>query len=125
MAYLDIEAEEKRLNNRAALLCSFALLRPPPNPRRLFRVKLLRIPRQESVSVSGSETFALKFERALKIQASAARDLHEIARDCALHGSTARGELLRTQLTPAQSSRPVGSQRAMYRACCGVLIDAD
>ncbi len=40
---------------------------------------------------------ALEFERAVKVQACPAGDLHAIATNCALHVSTARAELSRTQ----------------------------
>src|ERR1700692_2237404 len=43
------------------------------------------------------EADALEFERAVKVQACLADDLHAIACDCALHGSTAGAELLRTK----------------------------
>src|SRR5579863_6655123 len=75
------------------------------------------------------EADALEFERAVKVQACLARDLHPIARDCALHVSTAGTELSRAKplliFIPAQAPRPIGSQRAVYRAGGGVLIDAD
>ena len=71
------------------------------------------------------EADALEFERALKVQACPAGDLHAIATNCALHESTADTELLRTQRVLSQPPRPIWSQCAVYRAGCGVLIDAD
>src|SRR6202795_609079 len=71
------------------------------------------------------EANALEFERAVKVQACLADDLHAIACDCALHGSTAGAELLRTKCALTQPPRPIWSQGAVYRAGCGVLIDAD
>src|SRR5260370_27542320 len=71
------------------------------------------------------EADALEFERALKVQSCPAGDLHAIATDCALHVSTADTELLRTQRVLTQPPRPIWSQCAVYRAGCGVLIDAD
>jgi hypothetical protein len=78
-----------------------------------------------SSSRAGSKAPASDFERALKVQARRAGDLHAIAADCGLHRSTARTELLRAQRILTQPSRPIGSERAVYRAGRGVLINPD
>jgi hypothetical protein len=77
------------------------------------------------VSPSRSGGRRLEFERALEVEACRAGDLHAIPTDCALHVSTAGTELFRTQRVLTQPPRPIWSQCAVYRAGCGVLIDAD
>ena len=67
----------------------------------------------------------LDFERAVKVQACSAGDLHAVATDCALRDSTAGTELLRTKGVFTQPLRPIRSQYAVYRAGGWVLIDAD
>ena len=68
---------------------------------------------------------ALEFERAVKVQACPAGDLHAIAIDSGPHASPAGTELLRTKRVLTQPPRPIWSQCAMYRPGRGVLIDAD
>src|SRR6266436_460473 len=74
--------------------------------------------------VLAPEADALEFQRALKVQACPSGDLHAIATDFALHGSTAGAELLRTKRVLTQPPRRRGRQYAVYRAGSGVLIDA-
>jgi hypothetical protein len=81
--------------------------------------------RMSACQVLALEADASDFERAVKVQACPAGDLHAIATDCALHVSTTGTELLRKQRVLTQPFRPIWSQCAVYRAGCGVLIDAD
>ena len=67
---------------------------------------------------------ALEFKHAVNVQACVAGDLHAIASYLALHVPTSGAELSRTEHVLTQPSRPIWSQYAMYRAGCGVLIDA-
>src|ERR1700740_865770 len=99
--------------------------RPSPKHRRLFKGELPRILDRSACQVLALEANALEFERAVKVQACPAGDLHAIASECALHVSTAGTELMRTQLVLTQPPGPIWSQCAVYRASCGVLIDAD
>jgi hypothetical protein len=79
---------------------------------------------RSACQVLGLEADALEFERAVKVQACPVGDPHAITTDCALHVSTTGTELLRMQRVLTQPPRPIWSQCAVYRAGCGVLIDA-
>src|SRR5579862_2544970 len=68
---------------------------------------------------------ALEFERALKVQPRPANNLDAISTDRALHTATAGAELLCAKRVLAQPPRPIGSQCAMYRTGCRILIDSD
>ena len=123
------EAEGKRLRRKVAINSSPGNRHrwaPSPKPRRPFKGKLpTNWLAGARVRFSLWRQTALEFERAVKVQACPAGDLHAIASDCALHVSTAGTELLRTQRVLTQPPRPIWSQRAVYRAGGGVLIDAD
>ena len=103
---------------------------PGSSGRRQNLVASLKANCREFVDRSACQVLALeaallKFERAVKVQACPAGDLHAIATDCGLHVSTAGAELSGTQRVLTQPPRPIGSQCAMDRAGGGVLIDAD
>src|SRR5882762_4295265 len=98
-----------------------------PTTNSSFRPKRSEVEKpagKSSATTDFIERDALEFERAVKVQACSADDLHMIAIDCRLHVSTTGTELLRAQRVLTQPPRPIWSQCAVYRACCRVLIDA-
>src|ERR1700741_5499976 len=97
--------------------------RPSPKHRRLFKGELPRILDRSACQVLALVANALEFERAVKVQACPAGDLHAIASDCALHVSSASMQLMRTQLVLTQPPGPIWSSWAGSRARGGVLID--
>src|SRR5580700_11875992 len=80
---------------------------------------------KHSMCTGSAAVHDLKFNCAVKVQACSAGDLHTIAGDCALHGSTACTDLSRMQAVLTQSPLPVWSECAMDRTSGRVLVDAD